>query len=181
MSMGEKRLKICFVSSSRSDFGLLKELMKNINEDSFFDFHLVVTGSHLSKYYGNTINEIVDEGFSFYETIETLQSSDTQTSIATTSAITLIKFTDHFKRVKPDLIVVLGDRYEILSVCFAASFCKIPIAHLHGGEITQAALDNNFRHCITKLSHLHFVSHSEYLNRVVQLGEDQNLFITLVV
>ena len=129
---------------------------------------------HLSPEFGMTYTNIIDDGYKINEKIEILLSSDTSVGISKSMGLATISFAEAFERLKPDIIVVLGDRYEIFSVCSAAVTAKIPIAHLHGGETTEGAFDEVFRHCITKMSYLHFTSTEEYRKRVIQLGENPN-------
>ncbi len=173
MSTNKKnpKLSIVFFSSNRADFGLLKDLILEIKKDNFFQLKFIATGSHSLEKFGKTQNEILTSSIKIDEQIEILQASDTETGNATSTALGIIRFTDCLKRIKPDLVVLLGDRFEIFSAGIAATFLRLPIAHLHGGELTEGSFDEYFRHSLTKLSHLHFVSHESYRNRVIQLGE----------
>lgn len=164
--------KICIVTATRAEYGLLKPLLKAVVESSEFELQLVVTGTHLSPEFGLTWRAIADEGFFINEKVEILLSSDTASATCKSMGIAVGAFGDVFARLSPDLVVILGDRYEMLGVAAAATICQVPIAHLHGGESTFGAVDEAFRHSITKMSHLHFVSTAEYRKRVVQLGED---------
>lgn len=163
---------ICVVTATRAEYGLLSPLIREVEKSDKFNMRLVVTGTHLSHEFGYTKNNIIDDGFEISEEIDCVISNDSPSSIGKTAALALTGLTDAFSRLKPDLIILLGDRYEILSAAIAASFCHIPVAHLHGGEITEGAYDEGFRHAITKLSHLHFTSSEEHRNRVIQMGED---------
>lgn len=168
LSIGPR--KICVVTGSRAEYSLLKPLLKAITEESTLELQLIVTGSHLSPEFGLTYREIEND-FSISLGLETLTSSDTSVGIATSMGIGLIRFADAFKALKPDLLLVLGDRYEILSATIASLIFRIPVAHLHGGETTEGAFDEAIRHSITKMSHIHFVAADQYRNRVIQLGE----------
>lgn len=166
-----QKRKICIVTGTRAEYGLLYWLMKEIEEDPDLELQIVATGMHLSPEFGLTYQTIERDGFVLNEKVEMLLSSDTSVGIATSLGIGTIGFARAFDRLKPDLIVLLGDRFEILSAAQAAMVARIPIAHLHGGETTEGAIDEAIRHSITKMSHLHFVSTEVYRNRVIQLGE----------
>jgi GDP/UDP-N,N'-diacetylbacillosamine 2-epimerase (hydrolysing) len=165
------RKKICVLTATRAEYGLLKPIIKKLNEDSIFDVKVVVTGAHLSPEFGLTYKEIEQDGIVIDEKIEILLSADTPAAISKSMGLAMISFADYFAKVKPDMLVVLGDRYETLAVCCVAINQRIPIAHLYGGETTEGAVDEYIRHAITKLSYLHFTSTEEYRNRVIQLGE----------
>lgn len=164
--------KICVVTGTRAEYGLLKPLIKKISNDKELQLQLIVTGMHLSSEFGLTFKEIETDGFTITEKVEILLSSDTPTSISKSMGLAMISFSECFERIAPDLVVVLGDRYEIFAVAGAASVARIPIAHLHGGETTEGAFDEAFRHAISKMSYLHFTSTEPYRKRVVQLGEN---------
>lgn len=164
--------KICVVSGTRAEYGLLKPLIRRINEDSELELQLVVTGMHLSPEFGLTYKEIINDGFKITEKVEILLSSDTPIGISKSMGLAMISFSEVFERIKPDILIVLGDRYEIFAVSLVAMNARIPIAHLHGGETTEGAIDEAIRHSITKMSYLHFTSKDSYRNRVIQLGED---------
>lgn len=164
--------KICIITGTRAEYGLLKPLIRDVNEDSQLTLQLVVTGMHLSPEFGLTYREIIQDGFCIDEKVEILLSSDTPTGISKSMGLAMISFSECFARLQPDMIVVLGDRYEIFSVVSVASVARIPVAHLQGGETTEGAFDEGFRHSITKMSYLHFTSTEEYRKRVIQLGED---------
>ena len=165
--------KICVVTGTRAEYGLLYWLMKEIEADKDLELQLIVTGMHLSPEFGFTYKEIEKE-FRIDKKIEMLLSSDTAMGISKSMGLAQIGFAEAFEELKPDILVVLGDRYEIFSAVSSAMICNIPIAHLHGGEITQGAFDESIRHSITKMSHLHFTATDEYKNRVIQLGEEPN-------
>ncbi|MCT4223067.1 UDP-N-acetylglucosamine 2-epimerase [Elizabethkingia anophelis] len=162
---------ICVITGTRAEYGLLKPLMTKIKENPNFELKLLVTGAHLSPEFALTYKLIEEEGFIIDEKIEMLLSADTSSSIVKSMGVAMIGLADAFSRMNPDVILILGDRYEMLSVASAAAAMKIPIIHLSGGDITEGAYDDAFRHAITKLSHLHFTSTDEYRNRVIQMGE----------
>lgn len=162
--------RICVVTGTRAEYGLLYWLMKKIEADSALELQIIVTGMHLSPEFGLTYKEIEKE-FIITKKIEMLLSSDTEIGISKSMGLAHISFAESFEELNPDIVVVLGDRYEIFSAVSAAMIARIPIAHLHGGETTEGAYDEAMRHCITKMSHLHFTAAEEYRNRVVQLGE----------
>lgn len=163
--------KICIVTGTRAEYGLLYWLMREIQEDSDLELQLIVTGAHLSPEYGNTVQEIERDGFQIHERIEMLLSSDTPNAVTKAMGLGLIGFADAYARLRPDIVVLLGDRYEMMVAAQAAMVAKIPIAHIHGGERTEGLIDEAIRHSITKMSHLHFVATDEYQRRVIQLGE----------
>ncbi|QEZ88270.1 GDP-2,4-diacetamido-2,4,6-trideoxy-alpha-D-glucopyranose hydrolase / 2-epimerase [Aliarcobacter cibarius] len=162
--------KICVVTGTRAEYGLLYWLMKEIEADKELQLQLIVTGMHLSPEFGLTYKEIEKE-FKINKKIEILLSSDTSIGISKSMGLAQISFAETFEELKPDIVVVLGDRYEIFSATSSAMIAKIPIAHLHGGEATEGLIDEPIRHSITKMSHLHFTATEEYKNRVIQLGE----------
>ena len=162
--------KICVVTGTRAEYGLLYWLMKEIEADKELQLQLIVTGMHLSPEFGLTYKEIEKE-FKIDKKIEMLLSSDTSIGISKSMGLAQISFAEAYEELKPDIVVVLGDRYEIFSATSAAMIAKIPVAHLHGGETTEGAFDESIRHSITKMSHLHFTATEEYKNRVIQLGE----------
>src|SRR5690554_1129255 len=166
--------KVCVITATRAEYGLLKPLMKLIKESDQLQLQIIVTGAHLSPEFGLTYKNIENDGFIIDEKVEILLSSDTPASIAKTMGMAMMGMADVLPRLNPDLIVILGDRYEMLSIASAATIFKIPIAHLHGGEITEGAYDDAIRHAITKMSALHFTSTEEYRKRVIQLGEHPN-------
>ena len=147
--------------------------MKGIELDQELELQLIVTGMHLSPEFGLTYKEIEKE-FTINKKIEMLLSSDTAVGISKSMGLAQISFSEAYEELKPDMIVVLGDRYEIFSAVSAAMIACIQIAHLHGGERTEGAFDETIRHCITKMSYLHFTSTEEYRTRVIQLGENPN-------
>lgn len=163
--------KICVMTSTRAEYGLLYWLLKEIEVDSELELQLIVTGMHLSPEFGLTYKEIEKE-FKIDKKIEILGSSHSKLDICTEMAKVYEKFAPAFSELKPNILVLLGDRYEIFGVAGVASIMQIPIAHIHGGETTQGAFDEAFRHSITKMSHIHFAATREYANRIIQLGED---------
>lgn len=163
--------KICVVTGSRAEFGLLRWLMETINSHSELTLQVVATGMHLSAEFGNTYHEIEEAGFQIDAKVEMLLSSDTSSAITKSLGLGVIGFADAYERLAPDVIVVLGDRFEIFAATSAAMIVGITIAHLHGGEATEGAFDEAIRHSITKMSHLHFVATDDYRRRVIQLGE----------
>lgn len=162
--------KICVITGTRAEYGLLFWLMKEIEAASELELQIIVTGMHLSPEFGLTYKEI-EKDFKISKKIEMLLSSDTSIGISKSMGLAQISFAEAYDELKPDMIVVLGDRYEIFSTVSAAMIARIPIAHLHGGEATEGAFDESIRHSITKMSHLHFTAANEYRNRVIQLGE----------
>ena len=163
--------KVCVVTGSRAEYGLLRPLMQRINKDPQFLLQLVATGMHLSPEFGSTFLEIEADGFRIDRKVEILLSSDTGIGIGKSVGLGVIGFVDAFTELKPDLAIVLGDRFEILAATTEALFLNTPILHLHGGEVTEGALDDSMRHAITKMSHVHCVATEEYRQRVIQLGE----------
>lgn len=164
--------KICVVTGTRAEYGLLYWLMKEIQADFDLELQIIVTGMHLSPEFGLTYKVIEQDGFTIDEKVEMLLSSDTSVGIAKSIGLGVIGFADALDRLKPDILVVLGDRYEILAAAQAAMVAKIPIAHIAGGDTTEGAYDEAIRHSITKMSHLHFVTNEIAAKRVRQLGED---------
>jgi len=164
--------KICIITGTRAEYGLLYWLMKEIQEDADFELQIIATGMHLSPEFGLTYRQIEKDGFNIDKKIEMLLSSDTPAGISKSMGLGMIGFADAYADLKPDIIVLLGDRFEIFSAASTAMIARIPIAHLHGGETTEGAFDEAIRHSITKMSHLHFTAAEEYKRRVVQLGED---------
>ena len=172
--MVNKKRKICIVTGSRAEYGLLKSVIELVDKSIDLELQLVVTGMHLSSEFGFTINEILNDNFHINKKLETLISSDTPVGVSKSIGLGVIGFAETLEELKPNLIVILGDRYEILSIAICALIAKIPIAHISGGEITEGAIDESIRHSITKMSSIHFVAAEEYKRRVIQLGEDKN-------
>ncbi len=163
--------KICVVTGTRAEFGLLRWLMQEIQNEPKLELQVLATGMHLSPEFGLTYREIEQTGFVINAKVEMLLSADTATAVTKSMGLGLISYADAYERLAPDLIVVLGDRFEIFAATAAALIAGIPVAHLHGGETTEGAFDEAIRHSITKMSHLHFVAAEEYRRRVIQLGE----------
>ena len=163
--------KICVVTGTRAEYGLLYWLMKEIQVTDWFELQVIATGMHLSPEFGLTYQQIESDGFVIDKKVKMILSSDTEVGVTKSMGIGLVGFADALSDLTPDILVVLGDRYEIFVAVSAATVARIPIAHLHGGETTEGAFDESFRHSITKMSHLHFTATEEYRNRVIQLGE----------
>lgn len=163
--------KIAIVTGTRAEYGLLKRLIRKVHHSDATALQLVVTGAHLSPEFGMTVKEIEADGFPIADRVEMLLSSDSAIGVTKATGLGMIGFADSFRRLEPDLVVVLGDRFEILGAAAAALFASIPIAHLHGGETTEGAFDEAIRHSVTKMAHLHFVAAAPYRRRVIQLGE----------
>ena len=166
-----KKRKICAVTGTRAEYGLLYWLMKSIEDNPKLELQIITTGMHLSPEFGLTFREIEEDGFNIDKKVEMLLSSDTPSAISKSTGLGLIGFADAFHELNPDVLVLLGDRFEVLSAAIAATFAKIPISHIHGGETTEAAFDEAIRHSITKMAWWHFVAADEYKKRVIQLGE----------
>lgn len=164
--------KICFITGTRAEYGLLSRLMKMVQEDNSTQLQIIATNMHLSPKFGNTYQEIEKDGFTIDKKIPILEDGkDNANATLKSMAKALAGFANAYDELKPDMVVVLGDRYEILAAATAALIERIPIAHIHGGEITEGAYDDAIRHSITKMSHLHFASTEEYRKRIIQLGE----------
>lgn len=163
--------KICVVTGTRAEFGLLRWLMQEIVASDALTLQVIATGMHLSPEFGSTYREIEQAGFAIDARVEMLLSADTASSVTKSMGLGLIGYADAYARLAPDLVVLLGDRFEIFAAAAAAMIAGIPIAHLHGGETTEGAFDEAIRHSITKMAHLHFVGAEPYRKRVVQLGE----------
>jgi GDP/UDP-N,N'-diacetylbacillosamine 2-epimerase (hydrolysing) len=159
------------VTGTRAEYGLLRWVMQGVKDDPALSLQIVATGMHLSPEFGLTYREIEQDGFRIDRKVEMLVSSDTSVGISKSIGLGVLGFADVLDDLKPDLIILLGDRFEIFSVAVAAMAARIPVAHLHGGEATEGSIDEAIRHSITKLSHLHFVAAEEYRQRVIQLGE----------
>ena len=170
--MRKKLKKVCIVTGTRAEYGLLFWLMKSIKEDSCLDLQIIATGSHLSPEFGLTYQEIEKDGFTINKKIEMILSADTPSAITKSTGIALISFADSYLDLMPDAVVLLGDRYELLAASTAALFAGLPIVHIHGGETTVGAFDEAIRHSITKMAWWHFTATEEYQKRVVQLGEN---------
>ena len=163
--------KVCVVTGTRAEYGLLKPVIDKINRDAELELYLIATGAHLSPEFGLTYKEIESDGYIINKKIEMLLSADTPGSIVKSMGMEMIGFADVFTEVHPDMVVILGDRYEMLVVAASAMIHRIPIAHIQGGETTEGAVDEAVRHAITKMSYLHFAAAEVYRSRIIQLGE----------
>lgn len=164
--------KICIVTATRAEYGILKSLISEIANDPGLILQLIVTGSHLSPEFGYTLKEIEANGFPIAKKIEILLSSDSAIGVSKSMGLAQISFAEAYEELKPDIVVVLGDRYELIPIVTCANIAHIPVAHISGGETTEGALDDIFRHALTKLSQLHFTAIETYANRVIQMGEE---------
>ena len=170
--------KICVVTGARADYGCLRWVMQGIRDSSGLELQVIATGMHLSPEFGLTYREIERDGFIIDSKIEMLLSADSATALAKSTGLGLIGFGEALQQLRPDLLFVLGDRFEVFAAAAAATLARIPIAHAHGGEASEGAFDEALRHSITKMSHLHFVAAEAYRRRVIQLGEDpQRVFL----
>jgi len=170
-----KKRKICVVTGTRAEYGLLAGIMKEILDDRELQLQVVATGMHLSTEFGLTYKEIERDGFHIDERVEMLLSSDTPVGVAKSIGLGTIGFADVLARLQPDIVLLLGDRFEALAAAQAALVAKIPLAHIHGGEITEGAVDDEIRHAITKMAQIHFVSAPEHKKCVIQLGESPSM------
>ena len=171
--MTKNKLRITAITTTRADYGIMRPLLLKLNKDSDFDFKIVVTGTHLLKQFGNTIDEIKQDNLPIDATIK-IMNKQNNSSIETADIMskTIVRFTKYFNDNKPDVVLLLGDRFETFVVASACTICNIPVIHIAGGETTEGAIDEVFRHSITKMSYLHLASTKEYRNRIIQLGED---------
>lgn len=171
-------MKISVISSTRADFGLLKNLIIKLKKQKKFFVSTIIGGSHFSKRFGYTFKEVIENKIKINKKIVFKSIPDSVSGISNVFSKSLIKSVEIFKKNKPDLLIVLGDRYEILASVISANLSKIPVAHIHGGEVTNGVIDDGFRHSITKMSHIHFVANTTYKKRVIQLGENKkNIFV----
>ncbi|WP_423736755.1 UDP-N-acetylglucosamine 2-epimerase [Chitinophaga caseinilytica] len=166
-----KKRKICVVTGTRAEYGLLYWTMRRLQEDDGIELQIIATGMHLSPEFGLTFRQIEKDGFTISRKVEMLLSADTPSGISKSMGLGMIGFADAFAELQPDLLLVLGDRYEIFAAAAAAMTARIPIAHCHGGETTEGVIDESIRHSITKMSHIHFVATEVFRKRVIQLGE----------
>ncbi len=164
--------KICVVTGTRAEYGLLSGLIKKLSIDNAYELQVIVTNMHLSPIHGSTVRELEREGIGIDKKIEILLSSDTPAGVVKSTGLGFIGFADALEELKPELLIVLGDRYEILAAAASALLFRIPIAHISGGEVTQGAYDDAIRHAVTKMSNIHFTQHETYRKRVIQLGEN---------
>lgn len=165
-------MKIGIVTTTRAEYGLLKVLIKNIYDDPETELNLIVTGTHLIEDYGNTVKYIEEDGFPIKKKIYVDIHTENSVEISKTMGRYFEAFSGVFEELELDFLVVLGDRYELIPICYCAANAKIPIAHISGGEVTEGAIDDAVRHCITKLSYIHFPACETYRKRIIQLGED---------
>ena len=165
-------VKICILTAARSEYGLLRPIIQKMKQDPYFDVRVAVTGMHLSPEFGLTYREIEEDGIEIDRKIEMLLSADSPAAISKSMALATIGFAEYFEERRPELLLILGDRYEALAVAEAAMNAHIPIIHLSGGDVTEGAVDDVVRHCLTKMSLLHFVATEQHRKRVIQLGED---------
>lgn len=166
--------KICVITGSRAEYGQLLWVLKELQNDNDITLQLVVTGTHLSHEFGYTCNEIINDGFKINRKVEVILSSDSPSAISKSMGLSMISFSDVFEYLKPDLCLVLGDRFEIFSAVSSAHVFGIPIAHIAGGELTSGVIDDGFRHSISKMSNVHFTSNVAYSNRLIRMGEDKS-------
>ena len=166
--------KVAVVTATRAEYGILRPLLMRLQVVEEMELQLLVTGTHLSEKYGNTEQEIIKDGLPIYERILILEDGNSAYDISRTMANAINGFADYFRREHPDLLLLLGDRTEMLGIACAAMNEKVPIAHLHGGELTEGAVDDCVRHALTKMSYLHFAATEEYRRRIIQLGENPN-------
>lgn len=162
---------ICILTAARAEYGLMKNLILRLQEESEFQVNVVVTGMHLDKAFGETYREIEEDGITIAAKLPILSNNGGAVGMSETMAQAMISFGHFFDKNRQDLLIVLGDRYETMAVCIAAMNAQVPIAHIHGGEVTEGAIDDAIRHSITKMSYLHFTSTETYRRRVIQLGE----------
>lgn len=172
---GVKKRKICVVTTTRADYGLLYWLMKEIDGDPELELSVIATGMHLSYEFGMTVNTIENDGFRVDRRVEMLLSSDSARAIVKSMGVEMISLADALSGIEPDIVVLLGDRFEIVPVALAAVVLRIPVAHIHGGETSQGAIDEAFRHAVTKMANVHFPTTEIYRNRILQMGEAPEL------
>lgn len=172
--MSNKKRKLCVVTGTRADYGLLYPIMKEIQNDNELELQIIATGMHLSYEFGLTYKTIEQDGFEINEKVVMLLSNDSHVGITKSIGLGIIGFADTLDRLQPDLLILLGDRYEILAAAQAALVANIPIAHIAGGDSTEGAIDDAIRHSVTKMSHLHFVTNESGKERVIQMGENPN-------
>lgn len=164
--------KIAVITGTRAEYGLLKNTLKKIRKNKNLELQLIVTGAHLSEDFGYTINEILNDGFNIDEKVPILMSSNSKGNMAKEMGMLMIQLSQVFERLKPDILLVLGDRYEIFAAVSTAMTMNIPIAHISGGEITEGAIDEQIRHAITKIAHIHFPGAKEYVQNIINMGEE---------
>lgn len=164
--------KIGLVTFARSDYGSCLPIMRAIQSDPDLSLHLIASGMHLAPQFGLTVSEIEADGFEINDRVEMLVASDSDYAAAASIGLGTIGFADSFRRTRPDVLVIVGDRFELLSVASAALTFRIPLAHISGGDVTEGAIDNQVRNAVSKLSHLHFVAMNEHADRLIQMGEE---------
>jgi GDP/UDP-N,N'-diacetylbacillosamine 2-epimerase (hydrolysing) len=164
--------RVCVVTGTRAEYGLLYWLLREIDADPELELQLIVTGAHLAPEFGATYRAIEEDGFDITARVDSLLASNTDVGVCKSLGLGIIGFADAYATLRPDVLVVLGDRFEILAAVQSAMLCNIPIAHIHGGEVTEGAVDEGIRHAITKMAHLHFVAAEPYARRVIRMGED---------
>tara|TARA_B100000989_G_scaffold289757_1_gene262041 strand:+ start:4212 stop:5375 length:1164 start_codon:yes stop_codon:yes gene_type:complete len=168
----KKKINVLITSFSRSEFGLLYSIIKKINNDDFFKLNLLISGSHFEKNKGNTVDEVKNFGFDNYIKVKMNLTKDNKDYLSESVGDLTIKLTKKIKKVNPFLIICMGDRYELLALGTVSTILNIPLAHISGGEITEGAIDDQIRHAITKLSHIHFVANKNYKKNLIQMGEE---------
>ena len=166
-----KKCQICVITGTRAEYGLLRELLFKLRKDRRIDLGFVVTGSHLSDTFGKTEDEIIGDGFKDYIKVPIPMDDDSKEGMAYSAGVALQKFAELFKNYKPDLLIVLGDRFEIFAAVSAAHLLGISVAHISGGDVTEGAVDDAIRHCLTKMSYLHFPGCEQSAKRIIQMGE----------
>jgi len=171
--------KVCVVTGTRAEYGLLRWVMEGIQDSDLLELQVVVTGAHLSPEFGLTYRDIEKDGFTIDRKVEMLLSSDTAVGVSKSVGLAIAGLAEAFEALRPDLVLLLGDRYEMWAAGAAATIARIPIAHIHGGELTEGAIDEAIRHGLTKMAHLHFVAAPEYRQRVIQLGESPERVFTV--
>jgi len=176
---GARPRKVCVITGSRAEYGILYWLMREIVDDPALELQFIVTGTHLASGFGDTLAAIVDDGFRIDAKVDIHPDDDTPAGVSRSLGLCVGGMADAFARLRPDIVIVQGDRYEMLGAAAAAVIARIPIAHIHGGELTEGAIDDAFRHAITKMAHYHFVSAEPYRARVIQLGEQPERVFTV--
>ena len=175
-----KQRKVCVVTGTRAEYGLLRWVMEEIRESASLELQVIATGMHLSPEFGLTYRDIEADGFRIDRKVEMLLSADTPSAISKSMGVAMISFADAYDQLRPDLLLVLGDRYEILAAATAAMIASLPIAHIGGGDYGEGTHDNITRHCVTKMSHLHLTTHEKAKKIVIQLGEPPQYVHNLV-
>lgn len=176
--MSEKR-KVLVITGTRAEYGLMRWIIQYLNDDSDLELQIVTTGMHLSPEFGLTFKAIIEDGFVINRKVEMLLSSDTSIGLSKSMGLGMISFAEVYNDLNPDIILVLGDRFEIFAAVASAMVSRIPVAHIHGGEATEGLIDEPIRHSITKMSHIHFTATEAYRSRVIQLGSNPTKFFTL--